>query len=202
MNASPQTVDYPIQRDDASGGNSFSSGAVPASVRRIPLAQGAIGTFQTLDAMAQCVRGEIAPDFCGYEKPEIVRFASRLIEQAKNSQQEIEALFNYAARQITYEAHPVDQQIIQDACRTIQHKTGDCVSKSVLLATLLSAMDYDVRFVAQYFNDAQMYSHVYVEAFDKQLGNWIGLDPVASDKPIGWTQTLPDGGWETPWDIF
>lgn len=196
--ASPQTVDYPIQRDDALAAFPF----FPAAVRHVPLAIGTAGTFQTLDAMARCVRGEISPDFCGYQKKEIVRFAHGLIANAKDSQQEIEALFNYAAKQIAYESHPIDQQVVQDACQTIQLKKGDCVSKSVLLATLLASMDYDTRFIAQYWDDAQLYSHVYVEAFDKQLMNWIALDPVASDKPIGWTQSLPDGGFETPYDIF
>lgn len=199
--ASPQTVDYPIQRDDALAAYPFIP-ANPALVSTEPLSPGTDGTFQTLAAMAKCVRGEISPDFCGYEKPAIVNLASTLIQDCKDSQQEIKALFNYAANQIRYEAHPIDQQIVQDACQTIRLKTGDCVSKSVLLATLLASLDYDVRFVAQYYDDKQLYSHVYVEAFDKQLMNWIPLDPVADDKPMGWTQSLPDGGFETPYDIF
>jgi len=201
MTATAETADSPIQTATAQGDNPFYS--LPSLVfRHEPLAHGAIGTFQTLAVMAKCVRGEIAPDFCGYQKSAIIDFAAKMIEGCENSQQEIAKFFDYVAHQIKYEAHPIDQQIVQDACRTIQFKKGDCVSKSVLLATLLASMDYDVRFVAQYFNDEQLYSHVYCEAFDRQLGNWIALDPVANDKPMGWTQTLPDGGFETPYDIF
>lgn len=196
--ASPQTVDYPIQRDDALAAYP----STPVTVQRSPLPSGTAGTFAALEAMAQCVRGEVPPDFCGYTKPAIINLAATLIQDCEDSQQEVKALFDYAAKQIKYELHPINEQVVQDACRTIQLKTGDCVSKSVLLATLLAAMDYDVRFVAQYFNDEQQYSHVYVEAFDKHLGIWVALDPVASDKPMGWTQSLPDGGWETPYDVF
>lgn len=190
MNASPQTVDYPIQRDDASGGNPFS----PAVVWHTPLPSGTAGTFATLEAMASCVCGEVPPDFCGYECLTVKRLADQLVT--------IEGCFDYVAHRIKYVAHPIDQQVVQDACRTIQFKTGDCVSKSVLLATLLASMDYDVRFVAQYWDDVQAYSHVYVEALDKQSHQWLPLDPVANDKPMGWTQSLPDGGFETPYDIF
>lgn len=199
--ASPQTVDYPIQRDDALAAYPFIPASV-ASVSCVALLSGTDGTFQTLEAMAKCVRGEISPDFCGYENSSIVNFASTLIQDCENSEQEIKALFDYASKQIRYESHPIDQQIVQDACQTIRLKTGDCVSKSVLLATLLASLDYDVRFVAQYYDDKQLYSHVYVEAFDKLSQSWKPLDPVASDKPMGWTQSLPDGGFETPYDIF
>lgn len=166
------------------------------------MAIGTAGTMQTFEAMASCVRGEVPPDFCGYQNSTIIDFAVHLIEGCSDSLHEIQVLFNYAAKQIEYVLHPIDQQVVQDACQTIRLKTGDCVSKSVLLATLLASMDYDVRFVAQYWDDSQLYSHVYVEAFDKQLAGWIPLDPVASDKPMGWTQSLPDGGFETPYDIF
>lgn len=197
---SPQTVDSPkIQRDDALAAYPFTP---VTTVSSEPLLSGTDGTFQTLEAMARCVRGEISPDFCGYTKSSIINLAATLIQDCENSEQEIKALFDYAAKKIRYEAHPIDQQVVQDACQTINLRTGDCVSKSVLLATLLASMDYDVRFVAQYYDDAQLYSHVYVETFDKGLQEWKPLDPVASDKPIGWTQSLPDGGWETPYDVF
>jgi len=194
MNASPQTVDSPIQRDDAFGGNPFYSLPVSTPViRHIPLAQGAIGTFQTLDAMSQCVRGEIAPDFCGHECPAVKRLADQLVT--------IEACFDYVAHKISYVAHPPSEQVVQDACRTIQFKTGDCVSKSVLLASLLGALGYHCKFIAQYWDDEQMYSHVYVLVTD-ECGQEIRLDPVADKEPMGWSQSLPDFGFETSWEIF
>jgi transglutaminase-like putative cysteine protease len=200
MTTSAETVDYPIQTATVQGDNPFFSLPSP-SVDQSPLPSGTAGTFATLAAMAECVRGEIPPDFCGYRKSAIVDFAARLIEGAENSQQEITKLFDYVAHKIKYLAHPIDQQVIQDACRTIQFKTGDCVSKSTLLATLLCAMDYECKFIAQYFNDDQLYSHVYVLATDVN-GQEYRLDPVASDQPMGWTQKLPDGGWETSFNVF
>lgn len=192
MSATADTLDYPIRNATAPGGNSFSIRQAPV-IRHVPLAQGAIGTFQTLGAMAACVRGEIAPDFCGYECLKVRSLAESLIT--------IEACFDYVAHKIAYGAHPIDRQVIQDACRTIQFKTGDCVSKSVLLASLLFAAGYPCKFIAQYWDDEQCYSHVYILARD-EFGNEVRLDPVASDQPIGYSQPLPDTGFETSWEIF
>lgn len=196
MTATAETADSPIQTATAQGGNSFST----PTTTTLPLAQGAAGTFQTLDAMARCVKGEVAPHFCGY-KSLWIRHQVRVIAWGLNSWEQIPALFNFVAHQIKYELHPIDQQVVQDACQTIRLKTGDCVSKSVLLATLLASLDYPVKFIAQYFNDNQQYSHVYVLTQDEN-GNEIRLDPVASDQPMGWSQKLPDGGFETSYDIF
>ena len=190
MSAISPTVDSPNQLGHAPGGNPFLQS--DPTIANAPLAHGAQGTFQTLAVMAQAVRGEIGPDFCGYQSPYIQGFAQRLGS--------VDACFNYVSKQIQYLAHPVDAQIVQDACRTLQFRTGDCVSKSVLLATLLASLGYHVRFVAQYYSDAQMYSHVYVEALLN--GDWVQLDPVASDKPMGWSQSLPDSGFETAYEIF
>lgn len=191
MRISSQANDYPIKQQPTLGGKPFAES--DPTILSAPLAHGADGTFQTLAVMAQAVRGEIAPDNCGYQSPYIQSFAESLGS--------VEACFSYVAKQIKYVAHPVNAQVVQDACRTLQFRTGDCVSKSVLLASLLASLGYQVRFIAQYYDDVQMFSHVYVETCDK-LGVWFGLDPVASDKPMKWTQSLPDGGFETAFDIF
>lgn len=207
MTTTAQTVGYPIQRATVQGDNPFFA-AVNASKQPLPDSPSA--TFITLEAMASLVRGECPmgvslselPDISGYQDERIVNFAESLADGCLLEPQcEIERLFDYVAHQIKYLSHPRDQQTVQDAKRTIQFKTGDCVSKSVLLATLLAALGYPIKFIAQYSGDDTGYSHVYVLTQDEN-GQEIRLDPVASDKPMGWSQQLPDGGFETSWNIF
>jgi hypothetical protein len=147
--------------------------------------------------MAACVRGEIPPDFCGYNSKYSVRAAASLCDQSgEHMGSDVAALFDYCAHSLRYIPHPPDQQVIQDAQRTIEAGGGDCVSLSVLLATLLAARGYRPHFVAQWTSDTEQYSHVYCE-----LGE-LALDPVASNYPMGWRQPLPDGAFETPFSIF
>jgi transglutaminase-like putative cysteine protease len=175
----------------------------PVTITEVPLAEGADGTFQSLDAMAAAVRGEIPPDFSGYQDEANRRAVEQIVSRVagQDARGEIDACFRFVRDHLTYRNHPLNQQRVQDCQRTLQLGSGDCVSKSVCLATLLACLGYEVRFVAQ-CPDGQDYSHVYVEARDDQTGEWIALDPVAEDEPMGWFQRLPDGGFETTWPIF
>lgn len=169
---------------------------------------GAEGTFQALDLMARAVRGECAPDFSGYDDPYNRHAARQIIAHAApraTTWDVMAALFRWCRDRVLYVDHPWNVQQVQDARRTIERRTGDCVSKSVCLATLLASQGIVSRFVAQ-CPDGEDYSHVYVEAW---MGwDWIGLDPVASGtegRPlgeVGWRQALPDGGFESTQEIF
>jgi transglutaminase-like putative cysteine protease len=177
----------------------------PAVSRSYPtdyqvLSHGDGATFQTLDAMAQAVLTGLAPEYVGYQDPTINRAANQIAGFGQNSRNQIAALFDFAARQIRYVEHPFNVQVIQDAKRTMEIGSGDCVSLSVLLATLLASLNFHPRFVAQW-PDGQSASHVYVEVL-LDGDNWLALDAVASDKPIGWRQQTLDGGFECPWEIF
>lgn len=175
--------------------------AVYPSVEYRPLFAGDSGTFQTLDAMRDAVSGRIPPDFSGYRDPNNIRAALHICSTSgQDSTAQIAALFNWVITNITYEPHPWNQQIVQDAQRTMQLRSGDCVSLSVLLATLLACLDYRSQFVAQWV-DGESASHVYVEAFLPD-GEVIALDAVATDKPMGWRQPKLDGGFEVAWEIF
>lgn len=190
----PSSVGYSAQVAPISAATTF-----PTTYEELP--DGAAGTFRSLEAMAQATRGEIPPDFSGYTDPAIQIAAESLTVNSHGlDESEASALFDFVAHSIKYIDHPPNAQVVQDALRTIQIGSGDCVSKSVLLATLLLARGIPARFVAQYPDDSQMYSHVYVEA--QMSGHWFPLDPVASDKPMGWSQPLPDGGFETMYEIF
>ncbi len=192
MTATAETFDYPIRNATALGGKTSTP-----TIQTTPLPNGSAGTFATLEAMAQCVRGEIPPDFSGADDPWVKETARQV---AFGSSDSIQAIFDYVTNWIEYTPHPIDKQIVQDCQRTIEIGSGDCVSLSVCAATLLASLGYQVRFVAQYPSEDTGYSHVYCEAFDN--GRWIAVDCVAKGKPLDWSQPLPDSGFETSFPIF
>jgi transglutaminase-like putative cysteine protease len=178
--------------------------AASPSIEYRALLDGDSGTFQTLDAMKDAVLGRIGPDYSGFQDPYIVKFANEIYDKTlgRQGRERVASLFNWVITNITYEPHPINQQTLQDARRTLELKRGDCVSLSVLLATLLSALDYSLtsRFVAQWVDGASA-SHVYVEVHMPD-GEWLALDAVAKDQPMGWRQKTLDGGFECAWEIF
>jgi transglutaminase-like putative cysteine protease len=176
--------------------------AVSPSVEYRPLFDGDAGTFQTLDAMRDAVLGRIPPDYSGLNDPFNIRAAQSIcaVATGTNERAQIAALFNWVIQNITYLEHPFNQQVVQDAKRTMQIGSGDCVSLSVLLATLLACCGLPSRFVAQWV-DGEEASHVYLEVFLAN-GELLALDAVAKDQPMGWRQSTLDGGFETPWEVF
>lgn len=174
--------------------------AVSHSIEYRALPDGDGGTFTTLDAMRDAVLGRIPPDFSGYQDSFVCKAAHQICSPGGcSSRSQIAALFNFVTHQIEYETHPINEQTLQDARRTIEIGSGDCVSKSVLLATLLACFGHKPYFIAQWL-DGEEASHVYVALVFN--GEELRLDPVANDKPMGWSQPLLDGGFEVPWEIF
>lgn len=173
-----------------------------AITRYEPLLEGADGTFQTLNAMAQAVRGEIPPDFSGYQDTQNAQTAGVVV---RGSMSAPAALLRFVRDQISYVDHPFNMQVVQDCRRTLEIGSGDCVSKSVCLSTLFAACGITSRFVAQ-ATDGKNYDHVYVQA--RLDGQWVSLDPTADGQAgrplgdVGWSQQLPESGIETPYSIF
>lgn len=179
-----------------------SAPAVAHSIEYRALPDGDGATFVTLEAMKDAVLGRIAPDYSGYKDSFVCRAAHHICASTPtgcSNRSQIAALFNFVAQQIKYEPHPLNQQTLQDARRTIEIGSGDCVSKSVLLATLLACLGRRPYFIAQWL-DGEEASHVYVGLMLD--GEELRLDPVASDEPMGWSQPTLDGGFELPWGIF
>lgn len=186
----------------SSNNNLLHSAHAAITTRYEPLREGAEGTFQTLDAMAQAVRGEISPDFSGYQDPQNAQAAEAI---SRGSVSASAALLRFVRDSILYVDHPFNLQVVKDCRRTLESASGDCVSKSVCLSTLLAACGIDSRFVAQAM-DGKNYDHVYVQALLD--GQWVSLDPTADGRDgrplgdMGWSQQLPEGGRETPYTIF
>lgn len=169
------------------------------TVEEFPMSDGAFGTFEALEMMAAAVRGELPPDYSGWDDPQILAFALSLTRTTRTFREMAQDVFNYACS-LEYRAHPDEVQIVQDAARTIQLGYADCVSLSILIATLEAALGMNVRFAAQYYSDSALFTHVYAEVWIKD--KWIAQDAVAKNEPMGWTQKLPDGGFEHTKEIF
>src|SRR5262249_39762087 len=113
------------------------SAATPL-IEYLPLTEGSEGTFQSLDAMKAAVLRQIPPDYCGYLDEWNRRAAEKICANAPGQipHAQIAALFNYVTHAIKYVPHPPNEQHVQDCRRTLEIGSGDCVSKSVCLATL------------------------------------------------------------------
>jgi transglutaminase-like putative cysteine protease len=173
-----------------------------ASIHYEPLAEGQSGTLQSLAAMRAAVLGQIPPDYSGYRDPYNQQAAISIVRGSAN---EIAALLRFVRDQIFYVNHPWNMQVVKDCKRTLESRQGDCVSKSVCLATLLAACGITPQFIAQ-APDGENFSHVYVEA--DVNGRYVPLDPTADGRDgrpygdIGWFQVLPREGLERVYQIF
>jgi transglutaminase-like putative cysteine protease len=159
--------------------------------------------MQSLGAMRDAVLGQIPPDYSGYQDPYNQQAVKRILGTRFGSV--VNPLFAYVRDSILYVDHPWNMQVVKDCRRTLESRQGDCVSKSVCLATLLAARGIVSRFVAQ-APDGVNHDHVYVQALVNN--QWLALDPTADGRDgrpfgdVGWRQVLPIGGIETPYPIF
>jgi transglutaminase-like putative cysteine protease len=179
------------------------TGAIP-QVTYKDLSDGTAGTLQSLAAMRQAVLNGLPPEYIGYQDPSIRRHA--LAIGSATQEQPYVALYRFVRDRIGYVDHPWSMQVVQDATRTLQYQTGDCVSKSVLLAALLASIGYTSRFVVA-AETPEGFNHVYVE-MEQPDGSCLALDPTADGRDgrprgdIGWSPTLEDGGFLMSYDIF
>jgi transglutaminase-like putative cysteine protease len=76
-------------------------------------------------------------------------------------------------------------QIIQTPEKTLEYAAGNCVDKSVLLASLLEATGHPSQFVALVIKGQQngQFSHVIVET--KNGAKWLPLETILT-VPAGW----------------
>jgi transglutaminase-like putative cysteine protease len=182
----------------------FAASSSP-TVEYLPLPNGVDATFTTLEAMKAAVLGQMPPGYSGW-RDEFNQQTAHAI--AFNRASEIHALFYFARDQIVYVEHPWNLQVVKDCRRAIESRSGDCVTKSVALATLLACRGHISRFVAQ-APDGEAFNHVYCEVeVIPGSDEWIALDPTADGRDgrpfgdVGWFQVLSDNGIETTGRIF
>lgn len=147
------------------------------------LPPGDLGTFYTLSHMAGFVRRDAAD-------PELRSYAEQVVAgtQPHDFEAEVKSVFNYV-RGLPYRKHPVDLQKVIDARSAIAATYLDCVSKSVLLATLLGSLGHISRFAVVRQTGGE-FDHVYVETLVG--GKWTALDPTPDQNSGGYA----DVGYE------
>jgi transglutaminase-like putative cysteine protease len=148
------------------------------------LPDGELGTAETLSVMRDVVRAAVR------DPKQVVREAALQILNAAGVPQrkwvrEIQALHAFVRDTIQYVTHPQGVQIVQEPAKTLEYGRGNCVDKSVLLASLLEALGHPSQFVALVIRGQQngQFSHVIVET--KNGPNWMPLETILS-VPAGW----------------
>lgn len=176
-----------------------------AAVTIESLPQGDAGTWRTLDVMAQAVRGELAPDYNGWQSEPIREWVVKAANgMLAGFDSETGALFEFVRDAVRYRRDPVGTERVQDALQTLRLNSGDCDDKVVLLATGLAALGWTPRFVVQRQTGGD-FDHVYLEAFDDKRGEWVAFDPTGDGqdgRPLaqpGWRNRAVD---ETRYEIF
>jgi hypothetical protein len=153
------------------------------SIESLP--QGDTGVYRTLEAMAQAVRGELAPDYVGWQNERLGGEARRIVVGMHDFESVCQRLFTYVRDVIPYRRDPPDTQIVQDVPATLGWRDGQpggkCVDKVVTLAALLRSLGYVSRFIVQRHEQSggsRDFDHVYLEAENPQTGEWVALDPT------------------------
>ena len=102
---------------------------------------------------------------------------------------EIVEIFNFVKRNVRYVRDTDGRDLFQHPLRTLQLRAGDCDDCSSLLASLLIAAGYEVRYRIMRTRDASSWNHVFVLArVPARRGvqsQWISLD-ASTGMPAGW----------------
>lgn len=120
----------------------------------------------------------------GKKSTVIRQLALQLVEHLppKALLDEVHALHAFVRDRIRYVRDVAGVETVQTPERTLANGQGDCDDKSTLLASLLQALGYRVRFEAVGFVP-ERWSHVLVSAFVG--GRWLPLETTVNVAP-GW----------------
>lgn len=145
-----------------------------------PLAGGDAGVAETVREMYRLVDA-------GVKDPVVNRYAIEIIRACPqyNPVAETRCIFEHVLENFRYVQHPVgphgEKQRLMPVREILTLQAGDCPIFSELLATLLSSVGYETRFVtvASDGADPAQFNHIYVEAF--VLGQWVAFDAARPD---------------------
>ena len=137
---------------------------------------GKAGVRKTLDLMADLVEK--------FKTNQQVReLAVRIVSRvpAKNWAKEVQALQEWVKHNIRYTMDVKGVETLQTPVKTLELKAGDCDDHAILLASLLSTINHDARFVAVGKYPDQ-FSHVFVQA--KIGSRWFAIE-TTKNWPMG-----------------
>jgi hypothetical protein len=165
----------------------LAAGNVPIQYRQLPA--GFKGTDDTAALMCQLAMG-----IYGARSPKIRALARNILVQKRVPEKdyvaEAIALGEWVRDNIRYMRDPYGQETLAHPEETaFNMRAGDCDDLSVLAAALLGSVGIPSRFKVMGVTPFQ-YSHVYLQA--QPTGkDWITMDPIMKDKPMGWEAPAP-----------
>ena len=161
----------------------FRDGRKHTKFSQRPIPPGAKGNFETLEEMKKIV-------FEDSQENDLKNFVLREIVGQKSSlREQLQAIFLYARDRIRYEPERDGYETVADlwSCLySFDPKTaiGDCVQKSIFIATCLSYLGFNPFFSAiQQIPNADFFNHVYVEC--EINGNLTVFDATPPNFQIG-----------------
>lgn len=153
-----------------------------AGVREVPRPHGVVGNIRTLQMARDLVLTALSRDLKDPNQS-LRNIALRLTTDISSydAMREVERIYVYVRDRITYKRDPISEEKVQSPMVTLRRGVGDCVDKSVLLATLLATIGYRSRFVVIGVRSVAQFEHVYVETLIN--GRWVALDP-STPRPL------------------
>ncbi len=154
----------------------------------IPLLDGEQGNMQTLNEMARIVREDrTSPDLRLFILREVIGSV-----RGHDAAGEVQAVFDFAQRQITYRQDPFGVERVADVWSTLYalnpreyEPEGDCGIKSTFIASCLATLGYKPFFVvAKQTANQRAFNHVFNAVMLN--GVFTYLDATPEDKPLGW----------------
>jgi hypothetical protein len=157
--------------------------ALPPSVLTLPLAEGDVGTTDTVRWMCRLVDE-------GARDPEINRAAVAIVRAARvpefNFGGERRAIFNWKDKNIRFIRDIEGKETLRSARETLLARMGDCDCQTILTCALLKSIGQLVRIVtiSTHPEAPDVFSHVYPEVRDER-GRWIPVDTARKQRRYG-----------------
>jgi hypothetical protein len=171
--------------------NPADSSTVDGHVYRGRLRGGDAGVVQAIHIMRQLVIGTAFPgrEYAneGALNPQIRALALSIVAglAPKDKWAQANAIFQWVKSNIEFRGE-VDE-LLQSPVKTVKLRAGDCDDHSSLLAALLMAIGFQVRFktVAADKSQPQQFTHVYAEVNIPGRG-WVPADTTVAQSVLGW----------------
>src|SRR5258708_2730935 len=147
--------------------------------RTIAIPDGDGGVAATVKGMqAFAVTGAIDPRIRG-----LALWITRDVPN-RDSDGEIKAIYSWVKDNIRFRGEY--DEVVQSPDLTVKWKAGDCDDHTVLIAALLGAIGYKVRFQTVAVRGERDLSHGYAEYQDPRTGQWNALDTTVDQAYPRW----------------
>lgn len=144
--------------------------------------------FATVDSLDDRVVLMIEAVLDSQSDDRVFKVVSSILQKSpvRDYDDEIKKIFNWVRDNIRYTRDPYNLELFRTPRRAIDNRIGDCDDMSILLAALLRAVGYSVRFRIIGLTKGN-YEHVYVVVGSppETPVKWIPLDP-SQPNAVGW----------------